>query len=150
MSEIKNPGEYQWETIRTVDQKVDGLLVGHLIKRACQRGMEEYVELMLEAGLSTGEILTTVTDAIHNECRKTRKYPSDLTSDVVKIGSLAGEIVDVLICVDYIRHIAGIFQESIRAMRDKKLVILRRRAEEGECVMVDGNVYKSSAGRVRS
>lgn len=106
-----------------------------------------YDELGMDAGLSGGEILAHIADGLHNEARKTvkRLYPSQLGYARPDRVNLIVEITDVSICLDYLREVANIHHNKIDEHRRLKLEVLRRRALNGEYVMIGKRIYKKEA-----
>lgn len=145
MSEI-SPGEFHLRTVCLIEPKA-AQRTQHMRKRASQRLIEEVVELMFELGCSTGDIYTSVTDAIHNESKKHSQYPSQLQELNIDPKEVLGEVADVTIVLDYIRHACKITQQDVESQIWEKLKLGRKRVEAGECKVVDYNVYKISSGR---
>src|SRR5690348_10545515 len=120
-------GAYHLDTINKVGD-VSKMDQNHLIQRACARGLEEFVELCLTAGMSTGDIFQAVTDAFHNEGLKAQQYPSRFERRNVDFTNMIVEVVDVRICLDYIRHLSGVSKGQIDVHTSTKLELLRMRA----------------------
>jgi len=139
-------GSFHFDTINRV-ASMKGADVKHLVRRATMRYLEEVTELALAAGLTTGDIFTSISDALHNEAKKIEKYPSSFTTHGYGKEDMTIEISDNRICLDYIRHLCNISDQVVDSVAHEKLDILRERAERGELDVIDYNIYKKSAGR---
>lgn len=144
---LDNPGAYHWETLRHA--KAD-LPIGRYraTRSAAARFMEEATELALECGLTPGEILVHVADALTNEAKKGGQgfYPSM----VVQPGngampwpnSTKVEIADAEICIDLIRYLARVDRADVEEYKKEKLELLRRRVLDGDFQLVNNRLYK--------
>lgn len=142
---ISDIGRYHHQTVEIV-AKGPVELNNELLREAGMRFIEEAVELALATGLSAQEVLVHVADAIHNEAHKIKKYPSEMGATLnPHRGNLKVEIIDAIICADYIRFVAGIEIYNIMPAMDEKLELLRLRALSDDYVMVGKRIYKKEA-----
>lgn len=116
----------------------------HFLARSAGRFLEEAVELALVFGLSAGGVLGHVADALHNEARKAKCFPSELPPGGSERERIV-ELADCLILIDYLRHCARIESVAVVTEADRKCAELEARAAAGEAVVVDCLMYKRSA-----
>ncbi len=142
----RSTGRFQYHTIEVVN----GAPItrnDNMVRETAKRLIDEVVELCLDSGLQATEILAGVTDALHNEARKTNGqfYPSQLGYRQPDRDNMIVEITDVDICLDTLRYAASISSAKINEHRVTKLELLRRRAHDGVYKMVGLRMYKREA-----
>jgi hypothetical protein len=138
VAEVKSrPGEQLYEIVRSVGDLVE-IEHDHFIGRSAGRLIEEIVELGLACGLSAQELLGHVVNALYNESRKAKKYPTELQTG--SLDAVRTELVDVTILVDYLSFLTRVVvtDDLVQTKLDK----LKQIADGGGMVLVDGLMYR--------
>lgn len=107
--------------------------------------LEENVELAMECGLAPATIWQHVGDAIHNECVKAGRFPSEMRSARGDRSALVAELADNALINDYIRLIAGISREEIEAAAAAKVEKMEAARNAGTLNVIDGLMYTKRA-----
>lgn len=116
------------------------------------------VELCLAYGLSPQNILGHVADALHNEAKKRKCFPSEIPKhdkensdyffpDAEAKHDRIVELGDCTLMLDYLREIASISWSDVDESVKRKLKVMRGLAESGNAVIIDGLFYRLSARR---
>ncbi len=97
------------------------------------RMLEENVETALSLGLSAGQILSHVSDALANEARKKKCYPSEL-QDVYTFEdrNIEGEVADLWLQLKMLTSMLEISETRVDELISDKLEIILQNAKEGK------------------
>lgn len=134
-----------YSLLRSVDSSPATEPGDRLLARSAGRMMEETVEAALECGLSVAEIWQHVADAIHNECVKRGCYPSELPTRRGEHAEVVGELADMGLIHDYVRHLAGVTQGEVEEAAEAKVLKMERARAAGTLNVINGLLYTKRA-----
>lgn len=137
--------ERLYALLRSVDPSPATEMNDRLLARSAGRMLEENVELAMECGLAPAAIWRHVGDAIHNECIKAGRFPSELRSERGDRSALVAELADNALINDYVRLIAGISQEEIEVAAAAKVEKMEAARNAGTLNVIDGLMYTKRA-----
>jgi hypothetical protein len=137
--------ERLYAVLRSVDPSSATDKSDRLLARSAGRMLEEDVELALECGLPVEKIWQHVGDAIHNECLKAGRFPSEIKPGRRDRAALVAELADSALVHDYIRHIADISPEEIEAAATAKVAKMETARDAGTINVIDGLMYTKRA-----
>lgn len=140
-------GEHLYAILRSVDPSPVTDKTDHLLARSAGRMLEETVEAALECGLSVEKIWQHVADAIHNECIKADRYPSEIKAGRGTHHALIAELADGYLTHDFTRYIAGISPEEIDTAAKAKVMKLEAARNAGTLNVIDGLMYTKRSSK---
>lgn len=116
------------------------------------RLIEEVTELCLSAGLTAGDIMAHVVDALHNQALKASKdgdtvFPSALHTQSDQDDGIPGECADVSIVLKDFCHVAQValdFEENLKWARFTRKTNQYRVTPEGTVYLVKTHVKSST------
>lgn len=123
---------------------VNDLSSHYLAERSSGRLLEEVVELCLASRLAPGKLTMHVIDALHNEAKKEKSYPSQILSLHTDLDRMI-ELGDVKILLDLLRFLFGFTEEHLDRQVELKLQQLEKRARNGEMILIDGLMYRKES-----
>ena len=134
-------GERLYAILRTADSSPATEKTDHLLARSAGRMLEETVEAAMECGLPVEKIWQHVADAIHNECVKAGRYPSEIKAGRGERTAVVAELADSALTHDFTRYVAGISPEEVKAAAETKITKLMNAGRAGTLNVIDGLMY---------
>lgn len=136
-------GERLFRIVQQVDPSVENTLPVRM--RSTGRLIEEVTELCLASGMGAVDVVGHVMDAIHNECRKAKVYPSELNADHIDRAEIVVELADASLLIEYLCSLNDVSLSLLDQAKEDKLAKLNRQAVAGEMIVINGLLYRANA-----